>query len=41
MSTHNIPFFNIKKENHLKSSQIYSYGIFSKDLKNEFETSLK
>ena len=30
--------FNIKKENHIKLSQICSYGIFSKGLKNEFET---
>ena len=29
--------FNIKKENHPKCSQICSYGIFSKGLKNEFE----
>ena len=32
MSTHNISFPNIKK------SQICSYGIISKALKNEFET---
>ena len=38
MSTHNIPFSNIKKENHPKLSQICSYGIFSKELKNEFQT---
>ena len=38
MSAHNIPFSNIKQENHSKLSQICSYGIFSKGLKNEFET---
>ena len=37
MSTHNIPFSNMKKEKHPKSSQICSYGIFSKGLKNELE----
>ena len=31
--------FNIKK-NHPKLSQICSYGIFSKGLKNEFETAV-
>ena len=40
MSTHNIPFLNIKKENHLKSSQICNYWICSKQSKNEFETAL-
>ena len=30
MSTHNIPFLNIKKENHPKLSQICNYGISSK-----------
>ena len=39
MSTHNIPFQCIK-ENHSKSSQICSYGIFAKGPKNEFETVL-
>ena len=29
--------FQYKKENHLKLSQICSYGIFSKGLKDEFE----
>ena len=33
-------FSNIKKENHLKLSQICRYGIFSKELKNEFETTV-
>ena len=33
MSTHNI-------ENHPKLSQICNYGIFSKELKNEFETAV-
>ena len=37
MSTHNIPFFNMKTKKHPKLSQICSYGIFSKALKNEFE----
>ena len=32
--------FNIKKENRPKSSPIYSYGIFPKGLKNEFETAV-
>ena len=36
MSTHNIQFFNMKK-NHHKLSQICRYGNFSKGLKNEFE----
>ena len=35
MNTH-----NIKKENHPKLLQICSYGIFSKGLKNEFETAV-
>ena len=39
MSTHNIPF-QYKKENHPKLSQICSYGIFSKGLKNEFDTAV-
>ena len=37
MSTQNISFLNTKKENHPKLSQICSYWIFSKGLKNEFE----
>ena len=41
MSTHNIPFSTYKKkENHSKLSQICSYGIFAKVLKNEFETAV-
>ena len=40
MSTHNIPFLNIKKENHPKLSQICNYRIYSKGPKNEFETAL-
>ena len=40
MSTHNIPFFNIKKENHTKLSQICSQGIYSWGLKNGFETAV-
>ena len=38
MSTHNIAFLNIKKENHSKLSQICNYVICSKGSKNEFET---
>ena len=37
MSTDNIPFFQYEKEKHPYSSQTCSYGIFSKELKNEFE----
>ena len=40
MSTYNIPFLNIKKENHPKLFQIGNYGICSKGPKNEFETSV-
>ena len=40
MSTQNIPFSIQKKENHPKLSQICSYGIFSKGLKNEFKTAM-
>ena len=32
--------FNIKKENHPKSSQICIYGIFSKVLKDQFQVAL-
>ena len=32
--------FNIKKKNHPKLSHICSYGIFFKELKNEFETAV-
>ena len=32
--------FNIKKENQRKLSQTCSYGIFSKGLKDEFETAV-
>ena len=39
MSTHNIPFPNMKK-NHPKLSQISSYGICSKGPKNEFKTAM-
>ena len=38
MSTHNIPFSIYEK--HPKLSQICSYGLFSKGLKNEFETAV-
>ena len=40
MSTHKIPFLNIKKETSLKLSQICNCGICSKGLKNEFETAV-
>ena len=42
MSTHNIPIFNIRKENHPKLFKNYSavMGFFSKGLKNEFETTM-
>ena len=41
MSTHNIPnFFQFKKENHLKLSQICSYGTCSKGFMKEFEATL-
>ena len=40
MSTHNIPFFQYKKENLPKLSKICKYGICSKGLKNEFETAV-
>ena len=40
MSTHNIPFLNVKKENHPKLSQISNFGICSKGPKNEFETAV-
>ena len=40
MSTRNIPFLKIKKENHPKLSQICNYGICSMRFKNEFETAV-
>ena len=40
MSTHNIPFLNMKKKITLKLSRICSYMIFSKGSKNEFETAV-
>ena len=40
MSTHNISFLNIKKENHPKSSQVCNYRICSKGPKNEFKTAV-
>ena len=40
MSSHNIPLLNMKKENHPKLSQICSYKLFSRGLKNEFETAV-
>ena len=39
MSTHGIPF-SIKIKYHPKLSQICSYGIFSKRLKNKFQTAV-
>ena len=39
MSTQNIPF-SVWKRKHPKLSQICSYGIFSKELKKEFETAV-
>ena len=33
-------FFQYKKENHLKLSQICGYRMFSKGLKNEFKTAV-
>ena len=38
MSTHNIPFLNIKKKVILNYPKICNYGIYSKGLKKEFET---
>ena len=40
MSAHNIPFLLYKKEKQPIPSQISSYGIFSKGLKKEFETTV-
>ena len=40
MSIHNIPFLNVKKENHPKLFQICIYGICSKGFKKEFETAV-
>ena len=40
MSTHTIPYFSNNKETHPKLFLICSYGIFSKGLKNEFETAM-
>ena len=39
MSTHSIPFQYIK-ENQIELSPICNYWIFSKGLKNEFETAV-
>ena len=39
MSTHDIPF-SYEQEKHHKLSQICRYGLFSKGLKNEFETAV-
>ena len=40
MSTHNIPFININTKNHPRLSQICSFEMFTKGLKNEFETAV-
>ena len=40
MSTHNIPFLNVKKKIILELSLICNYGICSKGPKNEFETAV-
>ena len=40
MSTRNMPFINIRKENHPKLSQICMGCIFSEGLMNVFETAL-
>ena len=40
MSTHNMPFINIRKENLPKLSQICMGWVFSEGLKNEFETAV-
>ena len=40
MSTHKKPVQYKKKENNTKLSQMYSQGIFSYGLKNEFETAV-
>ena len=38
MSTHNIPFFNMKRKNNIKYPKSAAMGVVSKGLKNEFET---
>ena len=40
MSTNNIPFSILIKKKRHELSQICSYGLFSKVLKNEFETAV-
>ena len=40
MSTHNIPFFNMKKKNTLNHPKSAAMGFFSKGLKNEFERAM-
>ena len=40
MSTHNIPFFNMKKKNTRNYSKSAAMGFFSKGLKNEFERAM-
>ena len=40
MSTHNIPFFDMKKKNTRSYSYSAAMGFFSKGLKNEFERAI-
>ena len=40
MSTHNIPFFNMKKKKTLNYPKSAAMGIFSKGFKKEFETAV-
>ena len=40
MSTTQYTIFNMNKKKHPKLSKICSYGLFSKGLKNEFETAV-
>ena len=40
MSTHNMPFFYMKKKNKLNYPKSAAIGSFSKGLKNKFETAM-
>ena len=40
MSTHNIPFLNMKRKSILNYSNLQLWGFFSKGPKNEFETAV-
>ena len=40
MSTHNIPFFNIKKKIPLNYPKSAALGFFTKGFQNEFETAV-